>query len=79
MAGIEGANSETLGLAFKFVYLGCIEHQQQLVAAGDQLLALISVADYLQISALARACKSLIYQHSRIYITVYSYSGLRFN
>ena len=59
MIEVEGASGDTLALAFKFVYLNCLEDQDQL-AAGDQLLALIRVADYLQIKSLTRACKILV-------------------
>ena len=53
-----GGDAATMLIALKFIYLGFIEHQQQV--ATDHLMSLVSVADYLGIESLAAACKTLI-------------------
>ena len=58
---IEGGDAGTLEAALKFIYLGFIEQQQKVIT--EQLPAFISVANFLQVDSLARACKILMHKH----------------
>ena len=58
---IGGGDSGTLQVALQFVYLQCIEQQHKVVT--QQLMSLVSLADYLHIDSLAKVCKILMHKH----------------
>ena len=51
-------DAAALHIALKFIYLGFIEHQQQV--CSEHLMSLVALADFYGIASLALACKTLL-------------------